>query len=138
MLVVTAFESFNEVEMKSYLLKPHKRAKISQGKFWVVKKGQASSVMDNLWMFVKDKYFVCIHLMYDEKRFVKGFEPTSGEKIEEQINKFVLKSDICIGFLPKKGNASVKSMLKAYHLEDHYDKHMRSSSSHLQRLINCP
>jgi len=94
--------------------------------------------MENLWMFVKDKYFMCIHLMYDEKRLVRGFEPTSKEGIEDQINQFVLKSDICIGFLPKKGNASVKSMLKAYHLEDHYDKHMSSSSSHLQRLINCP
>ena len=29
MLVISAFESFNEVEMKSYLLKPHKRAKLA-------------------------------------------------------------------------------------------------------------
>jgi hypothetical protein len=89
-------------------------------------------------MFVKDKFFLCIHLMYDEKSLVKGFNPTSDNSMEEQIHEFVLKSDICIGLLPKKGNASVKSMLKAYHLEDHYDKHMSSSSSHLQKLINCP
>jgi hypothetical protein len=38
MLVVTAFESFNEVEMKSYLLKPHKRASIAQGKYWIIQK----------------------------------------------------------------------------------------------------
>ena len=29
MLVISAFESFKGVEMKSYLLKPHKRAKVA-------------------------------------------------------------------------------------------------------------
>jgi len=132
MLVITAFESFNEVEMKSYLLKPHKRASIAQGKFWIIRKNEeAESIFDNLWMFVKDKFFLCIHLMYDVNTLVRGFEPSSDDNMEEQINEFVQKSDICIGLLPKKGNASVKSMLKAYHLEGHYDKHMSASSSHL-------
>jgi hypothetical protein len=29
-------------------------------------------------------------------------------------------------------------MLKAYHLENHYEKHIHGSTSHLQKLINCP
>jgi hypothetical protein len=138
MLVVTAFESFNEVEMKAYLLKPHKRASIANGKFWVIRKtSDSQSIIDNLWMFVKDKFFLCIHLMYDPKSLVKSFEPSSDINLEVQIADFVLKSDICIGLLPKRGNASVKSMLKAYKMEDHYNKHMNGSSNYIQKLINC-
>lgn len=84
MLVVTAFESFNEVEMKSYLLKPHKRSKIAQGNFWVIRKtSDTQSIFDNLWMFVKDKYFLCIHLVYDPKSLVKSFEPNSEDDLEK-------------------------------------------------------
>lgn len=50
--------------------------------------------------------------------------------------KFIAQSDICLGFLPKKGNASVKSMLKVYGLESHYANHM-GSASYLEKLINC-
>ena len=35
-LVVTAFESVNEISMKNYLLKPHKREQIAEGKFWLL------------------------------------------------------------------------------------------------------
>lgn len=35
--IITAFESSNEVSMKNYLLKNHKRLKISGGKYWIVR-----------------------------------------------------------------------------------------------------
>jgi len=54
----------------------------------------------------------------------------------EEVRDFIEKSDVCLGFLPKKGNASVKSMLKAYKLEDHYSSHL-ADSKHLEGLINC-
>ena len=67
-LIVTAFESINEIDMKAYLLKPHKRPKISQGKYWLLNKADnAKSVLDQLWMFIKDKFFVCIHMAYDKE-----------------------------------------------------------------------
>jgi hypothetical protein len=132
-LVVTAFESVNEITMKKYLLKPHKRVQIADGKFWLVqyKQGQ-KSILDNLWQFVKDKYFVCIHLQYDTASFIKGFDGPL-----DKISEFITNSDICIGILPKRGNASVKSMLKVYKLEDHYESHMKDQKKILPRLINC-
>ena len=34
--IITAFESTNEVNMKNYLLKNHKRLSISGGKYWII------------------------------------------------------------------------------------------------------
>jgi hypothetical protein len=42
-----------------------------------------------------------------------------------QVEKFVYESDICLGILTKRGNASVKSMLKVYKLENEYDAHIK-------------
>lgn len=36
--IITAFESSNEVSMKKYLLKNHKRLSISEGKYWIIRK----------------------------------------------------------------------------------------------------
>jgi hypothetical protein len=36
--IITAFESTNEVNMKNYLLKNHKRLSISGGKYWIIHK----------------------------------------------------------------------------------------------------
>lgn len=72
---------------------------------------------------------MCIHLMYDPQSLVTGFHYDKDLKertLEDQVKDFVLKSDICIGLLPKRGNASVKSMLKAYKMEELYEKHMNS------------
>lgn len=38
-ILCTAFESGNEIAMKNYILKPHKRLEISKGKYWIVRGG---------------------------------------------------------------------------------------------------
>jgi len=35
-ILCTSFESGNEISMKNYILKPHKRLEISKGKYWIV------------------------------------------------------------------------------------------------------
>ena len=129
MLLITTFESFNEVEMKNYLLKPHKRLQIANGKYWIIRKDRSSkSILDHLWRFVRDKWFLCIHLVYDKDQLVKSLEiPEDCKDVNGLIADFVVKSDICIGLLPKRGNASVKSMLKAYKLEHRYDDHIKAT-----------
>lgn len=95
------------------------------------------SLLHSLWKFVKDKYFLCIHLIYHEKEFIQSFKPkTDSNQVLDDIKSFIFKSDVCIGFLPKKGNASVKSMLKVYKMEDNYANHI-SDSSFLEKTINC-
>ena len=137
-LVVTAFESANENTMKNYLLKPHKRLKLAEGKYWIVSRQEGQkSPLENLWRFVKDKYFLCIHFVYDQDCLLKSFEPSvGGLDDKELLAKFILQSDICLGLLPKKGNASVKSMLKVYKLEHHYDNHKRDPRA-TEALVNC-
>ncbi len=104
--------------MKTYLLKPHKRLEIAKEKVWVVRGG-----FHECWPFIKDKYFFCVHFKYDSQLVLKGISDSmeEGEELSEQkINKFIEESDICLGILTKRGNASVKSMLKVYKLENIY------------------
>lgn len=54
----------------------------------------------------------------------------------EVIRKFIEDSDVCLGFLPKKGNASVKSMLKVYKLEEHYAQHMKCPKL-TEEMVHC-
>lgn len=70
-LVCTAFESGNEIAMKNYLLKPHKRLEIAKGQFWVVKSGG----LKECWKFIKDKYFLAIHFIYDEHKLIRNIAP---------------------------------------------------------------
>lgn len=56
----TAFETGNEIAMKNYLLKPHRRQEISKGNYFLIKGG-----LDQCWKFIKDKNFLCIHFIYD-------------------------------------------------------------------------
>lgn len=74
-----------------------------------------------------------IHFVYDSDSLLRSIEDCSDEKVQQ----FIAESDICLGFLPKKGNASVKSMLKVYKLEEHYSTHMKDPA-HTELLINCP
>ena len=39
----------------------------------------------------------------------------------KKIEEFIFESDICFGILTKRGNASIKSMIKVYKLEDEYN-----------------
>ena len=57
----------------------------------------------------------------DDNILAKNLDNSEEKRL---VSDFVINSDLCIGFLPKRGNASVKSMLKAYKLEDMYDNHM--------------
>jgi hypothetical protein len=69
-LVCTAFESSNEVSMKNYILKPHKRLELCKGKVWVVQSGGLSEC----WRFIKDKQFLCIHFIYDSVKMIRNIE----------------------------------------------------------------
>lgn len=69
--------------MKNYLLKPHKRIEISKGKYWVVKGG-----LKECWKFIKDKYFFCIHLIYDSKTLIKSIDEKDLND-EEKIKNFI-------------------------------------------------
>lgn len=56
--------------MKKYLLKPHKRIQICKGNFWVIKSGG----LKECWKFIKDKYFFCIHFVYDSKNLLRNID----------------------------------------------------------------
>lgn len=114
-LLLTAFESANEVNMKNYLLKPHKRLEMCKGEVWLVK---ANGLRD-CWRFIKDKYFVCIHFIMDAEKVVRNInqEELRGK---ESIAKYIQEADVCLGILTKRGNASIKSMVKVYGCEQPY------------------
>lgn len=49
-LIVTVFEAVNEISMKNYLLKPHKRLEIADGKFYLVRQSNPNeSILTDLW-----------------------------------------------------------------------------------------
>lgn len=57
--------------MKNYLLKPHKRLEIADGKFFLIRQSnQNESILTDLWRYVKDKCFLCIHLAYSPSKFL--------------------------------------------------------------------
>jgi len=128
-LVCTAFESANEAQMKNYILKPHKRREISRGHVWLVKAGGLAEC----WRFIKDKYFLCIHLAYDPQTMVRNIEPED-LRSESRILKFIEESDVCLGILTKRGNASIKSMLKVYRQDLDSDLNPED----LARRLGCP
>lgn len=105
----TSFESANEISMKNYLLKPHKRISIAKGIIYVVKQGG----FKECWKFIKDKHFFVIHLKYDSQHLATNI-PNEDINDKEKIADFVKNSDLCLGILTKRGNASIKSMIKVY------------------------
>jgi len=127
-LVCTAFDSANEAQMKNYILKPHKRREISRSHVWLVKAGGLAEC----WRFIKDKYFLCIHLLYDPQTLVRNID-LEDLKSESRILKYIEESDVCLGILTKRGNASVKSMLRVYHQE--LDSNPEAD---LGRRLGCP
>ena len=62
--------------MKNYLLKPKERLDLADGKYFLVKQREGSneSILADLWSFVKDKFFLCIHLMYDPEKLIRSFD----------------------------------------------------------------
>lgn len=107
--------------MKNYILKPLKRLELCKGNVWVIK---AKGLIE-AWNFVKDKYFFCVHFIYDQDHLIKNIDPQDLES-DEQIARFIYESDVCLGILTKRGNASIKSMLKAYRMEPDYAEYMKT------------
>lgn len=133
-LLCSAFESANEVTMKKYLLKPHRRRELCKGNLWLVR----ANGLNECWRFIKDKYFLCVHLKYDEERLLRNISPED-LKSEEKILDFIRESDVCLGLLTKRGNASIKSMIKVYKLDsDILGKHSSELGEYdLGRMIGC-
>lgn len=65
-LVVTMIESSEEKQMKDYLLYSEKRLQLSDNNVWILKD------ISELWRFIRDKYFVCIHLKYSEDSLIRS------------------------------------------------------------------
>jgi hypothetical protein len=110
--------------MKNYLLKPHKRLQICKSNIWVIKCGG----LNECWRFIKDKYFLCIHFLYDNEKLLKNLDPkdlTDKAKIEQ----YIIDSDVCLGILTKRGNASIKSMLKVYKMDKEYNDFIKNNSN---------
>lgn len=113
--MITAIESGNEIAMKNYLLKPHKRMEICKGNVWVITHGG----LRDCWRFIKDKFFVCFHFKYSPTSLL---ESISQDQLDDRstIARFIEESDVCLGILTKRGNASIKSMVKVYKMEAQY------------------
>jgi hypothetical protein len=62
---VTVLEAEDENLMREYLYYPERRFRLVKGKVWIIKS------FDALWEFVKDRTFICIHLMYDDNFLIK-------------------------------------------------------------------
>jgi hypothetical protein len=99
--------------MKNYLLKPHKRLSLSKGDIWVV----SAHGLRECWKFIKDKFFFCVHFLYDSNLILRTI---NNEQIgnNESIKEFIYNSDVQLGFLTKRGKGSVKSIAKVYRLEE--------------------
>ena len=67
-LLVTTLEADNEAQIREYLYFPERRLKIVKGNFYLVKS------LDAIWQFFREKLFVCIHLVYDEKELIKPLD----------------------------------------------------------------
>ena len=65
--MVTDFESGDEVKMKNYILYKEERVKITEGLFTIAADG-----LESCWPFIKDKHFLCIHLMFDREYLIRG------------------------------------------------------------------
>ncbi len=64
-ILVTAFESGSELEMKNYLLKPEERWTIANKKCWLI------FGIKDLWPFFKEKQFICIHLFQSKLQMIR-------------------------------------------------------------------
>jgi len=75
--------------MKKYLLKPHKRLDYCKNEIWLVK----SEGLNDCWRFIKDKYFLCIHFIYDKDRMLRTI-PQEDVEDPKKIIDFIKESDV--------------------------------------------
>ena len=66
--------------------------------------------------------------MYDTTTMVRNIDPED-LKDEENVLRYIQDSDICLGLLTKRGNASIKSMTKVYRFDSDYEQSMKTQSS---------
>ena len=83
-LLVTLLDVEDDILMREYLNFPERRLELAQGKVWVVKS------FEDLWHFFTDRIFVCIHLLYDDKAFIK--KPLIGKLTKNEV-KFPAKNN---------------------------------------------
>jgi hypothetical protein len=76
-LLVTLLDVEDDILMREYLNFPERRFELAQGKFWIVKS------FEDLWHFFTDRIFVCIHLLYDDKVFIK--KPLIGKITKNEV-----------------------------------------------------
>ena len=82
--------------MKNYLLKKEERLKIADGKYFMIsKQSDQSTILENLWKFIKDKYFLCIHLKYNSDHLMTSIQLSPDEENHnKEIIEFITESDI--------------------------------------------
>lgn len=84
-----------------------------------------SGGLRDCYKFIKDKQFFCIHFKYDPETLLKTIDQRQINDPGE-VEKFIFESDICLGVLTKRGNASIKSMLKVYKLDKEYQSFVKA------------
>lgn len=52
-----------------------------------------------------------------------------------KIARYLYESDVCMGILTKRGNASIKSMVKVYKLENEYNEEAKFN---IAERLRCP
>ena len=85
-LIITTLDDDNENQIRDYLLHPEKRLRLAQGKIYLLRS------INDLRQFFKEKQFVCIHLIYDEKQLVRPLKFEGLSQYEVIHDLFFLSS----------------------------------------------
>lgn len=64
---------------------------------------------------------MCIHFKYNPQTLLENIPPEDLVD-KNKVIKFIEESDLCMGILTKRGNASIKSMVKVYKFEEEYNE----------------
>ena len=99
-------EAEDENLLREYLYYPERRLKLVKGDVYLAKS------LDSIWGFFKDKQFVCIHLCYDEKEFIRPLELKGLSQDEVAIA--LAQSNIQLGIICKKSTSGKKAFLKVF------------------------
>jgi hypothetical protein len=76
--------------------------KICEGKFLILKS------IDDIWPLIIDKYFMCLHFIYDDKNFITNLNMKSSEEIAYLIEN----SNIHLGLMFKRSLSGKKAFIK--------------------------
>lgn len=99
--------------MKSYLLESKKRWQIAKGNIWLVKGG-----FTNLWPFVRDKHFFCVHLKYDSDLLFRSIErdsrnESSSKSSRSSMTHEEIMKQVSLNFLQGANAISADQLLDA-------------------------